>query len=608
MRGLTGVAAMALVLAPSVADAEPRHAIAMHGDAALPADYAHFPYANANAPKGGNITYCVVGTFDNLNPFILRSLRTTARGVIDTIFGNLVFEAPMTRNMDEAFGLYGLLAESVEMDEARRFIEFNLNPDARWSDGEPVTPEDVIFTYDVFTEKGRPPFRDRMRRVEKLEKTGPHSVRFTFNEEADREFPLIIAMTPIVPKHAFDMETFDRTTLQPVVGSGPYRITSVAPSQRIVFERNPDYWAKDVPAKRGFDNYDRITIEYFQNQNALFEAFKKGICDVHLDADPVQRERDFDFPASLDGRVVGETFEVGIPPVVTGFAFNTRRAVFADVRVRRALGMLYDFDWVNRNIYSGRYTRTQSYWQGSDLSALHVPASTREQELLAPFPNAVTPDVMDGTYEPAHLENAGDRRDILRAAHDLLAEAGYRAEGGRMLRPDGQPFTFEILTGSRAEERLASVFQRTLARLGITMSIRTLDDAQLQQRKQRFEFDMLVGTTGFNGTLSPGIELLNRWASPSRDVEGSFNLVGAADPAIDAMINAMLAARSREDYVAAVRALDRVLISGAYMVPMQHNTEQWVAYWNRLRHPEHTSLYGYQLSTWWSAGAETEQD
>ena len=606
MRGLMGVAAVTLLLAPSAVAAEPRHAIAMHGDPALPANYAHFPYANPDAPKGGNVTYCVVGTFDNLNPFILRSLRTTARGVIDTIFGNLVFETPMTRNMDEAFGLYGLLAESVEMDEARSFLELNLNPDAKWSDGEPVTPEDVIFTYDVFTEKGRPPFRDRMRRVEKLEKTGPHSVRFTFNEEADREFPLIIAMTPIVPRHAFDMETFDQTTLRPVVGSGPYRIASIAPSQRIVFEKNPEYWGKDIPAKRGFDNYDRITIEYFQNQNAQFEAFKKGICDIHLDADPVQRERDFDFPAYLDGRVVGETFEVSIPPVVTGFAFNTRRPVFADVRVRRALAMLYDFDWVNRNIYSGRYTRTQSYWQGSDLSALHVSASTRERELLAPFPDAVTPDVMDGTYEPAHLENAGDRRDILRAAHDLLAEAGYRAEGGRMLRPDGQPFTFEILTGSRSEERLAAVFQRTLARLGINMSIRTLDDAQLQQRKQRFEFDMLVGTTGFSGTLSPGIELLNRWASPSRDIEGSFNLVGAADPAIDAMIAAMLAARSRDDYVAAVRALDRVLISGAYMVPMQHNTEQWVAYWNRLRHPEHTSLYGYQLSTWWSAGVETE--
>ncbi|WP_252910927.1 extracellular solute-binding protein [Aliihoeflea aestuarii] len=606
MRGLMGVAAVTLLLAPSAVAAEPRHAIAMHGDPALPANYAHFPYANPDAPKGGTVTYCVVGTFDNLNPFILRSLRTTARGVIDTIFGNLVFETPMTRNMDEAFGLYGLLAESVEMDEARSFLELNLNPDAKWSDGEPVTPEDVIFTYDVFTEKGRPPFRDRMRRVEKLEKTGPHSVRFTFNEEADREFPLIIAMTPIVPRHAFDMETFDQTTLQPVVGSGPYRIASIAPSQRIVFEKNPEYWGKDIPAKRGFDNYDRITIEYFQNQNAQFEAFKKGICDIHLDADPVQRERDFDFPAYLDGRVVGETFEVSIPPVVTGFAFNTRRPVFADVRVRRALAMLYDFDWVNRNIYSGRYTRTQSYWQGSDLSALHVSASTRERELLAPFPDAVTPDVMDGTYEPAHLENAGDRRDILRAAHDLLAEAGYRTEGGRMLRPDGQPFTFEILTGSRSEERLAAVFQRTLARLGINMSIRTLDDAQLQQRKQRFEFDMLVGTTGFSGTLSPGIELLNRWASPSRDIEGSFNLVGAADPAIDAMIAAMLAARSRDDYVAAVRALDRVLISGAFMVPMQHNTEQWVAYWNRLRHPEHTSLYGYQLSTWWSAGVETE--
>jgi peptide/nickel transport system substrate-binding protein len=253
----------------------------MQGEPALPGDFTHFGYADPNAPKGGEITYCVVGTFDNLNPFILKSLRTTARGVIDTIFGNLVFEPLMQRNMDEAFSLYGLLAESVEMDDERKWIEFHLDPNARWSDGQPVTPEDVLFTYDVFTEKGRPPYSDRMKRVEKLEKTGERSVRFTFNEHADREFPLIIAATPIVPKHFFDKESFDRGTLKPVTGSGPYLIEQVVPGQRIVFRRNQDYWGKDIPTKRGFDNFDRITIEYFLNATAQFEAFKKGICTAY---------------------------------------------------------------------------------------------------------------------------------------------------------------------------------------------------------------------------------------------------------------------------------------------------------------------------------------
>ncbi|WP_047144978.1 extracellular solute-binding protein [Aquamicrobium sp. LC103] len=580
-------------------EAKPKHAIAMQGEPALPDDFAHFPYADPDAPKGGSITYCVIGSFDNLNPFIIKSLRTTARGVIDTIFGNLVFEAPMMRNADEPFGLYGLLAETVTMDEERSFIEFHLNPNAKWSDGKPVTPEDVLFTYDVFTEKGRPPYSDRMKRVSKLEKTGPHSVRFTFNEEADREFPLIVAMTPIVPKHAFDKDTFDETTLKPVIGSGPYRIASVAPGQRIVFERNPEYWGKDIPSKRGFDNYDRITIEYFLNANAQFEAFKKGICAIHADADPVQRERNFDFPAFHKGDVVAETFEVGVPPVVTGFAFNTRRPIFADVRVRRALSMLYDFEWVNRNMFADKYKRTASYWQNSELSALGRPASAKERELLAPFPDAVTPEVMEGTYAPAESDGSGRDRERLRAAYDLLREAGYSMRDGRMIGPDGKPFAFEILVASQQEERLAAVYQRALARLGIAMTIRALDDTQMQQRKQRYEFDMMIGTTGFSGTLSPGIELLNRWSSEARDVEGSFNLVGAADPAIDAMIGAMLAARTKEDYVAAVRALDRVLISGAYMVPMQHNTEQWIAYWKYLRHPERSPIYGYQLPTWW---------
>jgi len=598
-RILSRLAAAVLIAALATVPARAAHGIAMQGDPALPADFTHFDYVNPDAPKGGSVTYCVVGSFDNLNPFIIKSLRTTARGIIDTIYGNLVFEPLMQRNMNEAFSLYGLLADDVEMDPDRKWIEFHLDPKAKWSDGEPVTPEDVLFTYDVFTDKGRPPYSDRMKKIAKLEKTGEHSVKFTFNNLADREFPLIIAMTPIIPKHAFDKETFDRTTLKPVIGSGPYTIAEVKPGDRIVFKRNPDYWGKDIPSKRGFDNFDQITIQYFLNANAQTEAFKKGLCAIDTETDPVKRERDLDFPAFREGKVKEEIFQTGVPPVVTGFLFNTRLKKFADPTVRRALGMLYDFEWANKNLFGGKFTRTMSYWQGSELSALGHPATAKEKALLAPFPDRVPPDVMDGTWRPPVTDGSGQDRKVLKAAYDVLKADGYRIEGGQMLDPRGEPFGFEILTSSQEEERLAALYQRTLAKLGIAVTIRTLDGDQIQSRKQRFDFEVLIGTSGFNNSLSPGIEQIGRWGSSSADVEGSFNLAGVADPAVDAAIEAMLNARQKDDFVAAVRVLDRLLISGNYMVPMQHNSEQWIAYWTYLAHPQKTPIYGYQLPAWW---------
>ncbi|ESZ71788.1 MULTISPECIES: extracellular solute-binding protein [unclassified Mesorhizobium] len=585
--------------APGVAMSEPKHAIAMQGEPALPADYQHFDYVNPDAPKGGNITYCVVGSFDNLNPFILKSLRTTARGMQDLIFGNLVFEPLMMRNYDEAFSLYGLLADTADMDPERKWIEFHLNPNAKWSDGDPVTPDDVLFTYDVFTDKGRPPYRDRMSLIAKLEKTGDHSVRFTFNDKANRETPLIIALTPIIPKHAFNKDTFDKTTLKPVIGSGPYIIDKVQPGQRIVFKRNPNYWGKDIPSKRGFDNYDQITIEYFLNANAKTEAFKKGICAIYDEGDPVKRERDIDFPAFHRGEVIAETFDTGIPPVVTGFLFNTRLEKFSNPEVRRALGMLYDFEWANKNLFGGKYTRTMSYWQNSELSALGHPASDREKALLAPYPGRVPADVMDGSWRPPVNDGTGQDRKVMKVAFDLLKSQGYAVRDGVLLDPKGIPFGFEILTASQDEERFAAIYQRSLEKIGIAVTIRSLEADQIQSRKQRFDFEVLVGSSGFSNSLSPGMEQNLRWGSSEAKREGSFNLAGVADPAVDAAIDAMLRARTKEDYVAAVRVLDRLLISGNFMVPMQYNAQQWLAYWNYLDHPKKTPIFGYQWPTWW---------
>lgn len=579
--------------------ATPDYALSMHGDVALPPDFTHLPYADPDAPKGGSLKMGVVGTFDSLNPFILKSMRTTARGLFgDTDFGNLVYETLMLRSRDEPFTLYGLLAEKIAIDPDRHWVEFTLDARAKWSDGEPVTVDDVLFTYDLLTEKGRPPYNNRMSRIKRIEKTGERSVRFVFNDKSDREFPLLIAASmPILPKHAIDRETFSNSTLKAPLGSGPYVVSGIQPGQRITYERNADYWGKDLPVRRGFDNFDTLTIEYFRNETSLFESFKKGLLDVFLEGNPTRWQKSYDFPAVADGRVIKESFEKGTPANMFGFVFNTRRPIFEDRRVRQALGLLFDFEWANRNLFASQYQRTRSFWEGSELSSVGKPADARERELLAPFPEAVREDVMNGTWHPPVTDGSGHDRTPAKKAHDLLEEAGFRIENGRALGPDGKPLSFEIMTRSPDEEKVALAYKRNLARLGITAEIRSADDAQYQQRLQTFDYDMILGA--LSGSLSPGNEQWRRWGSASRDAQGSFNYAGVADPAVDAMIDAMLDARSRADFVSAVRALDRVLISGDYYIPLYHLPYQWVARWDRIGHPKRTSLYGYQLPTWW---------
>lgn len=594
-----------LMLAPSgtpIAHAEPVHAIAMHGSPSLPADYTHFLYTNPKAPKGGEVTYGVVGSFDSLNPFILKSMRTTARGVIDQQYGNLVFEPLMMRAQGEPFSLYGLLAKTVEWDEDRTFIQFNLNPDARWSDGKPVTAEDVIFTFELFRDKGRPPYSTRLDRVEKMEKVGENSVRFTFNDTSNREFPMVLALTPILPKHATDAENFDKSTLESPIGSGPYRVAAVEPGERIIYERNKDYWAKDLPVKKGQDNYDKITIEYFLSENTLFEAFKKGVIDIYPDGSVTNWLRGYDFPAAKNKDVVKETYKNQTPSGMYGFVFNTRRPIFQDKAVRKALTMLFDFEWVNKNLYENVYTRTQSYWQGSTLSSYNRSASNAEKKLLAPFPDAVDPDVMDGSFRLPVSDASGQDRKIQRAAFDILKDAGYTIKDRQMVGPDGRPLAFEVMTQNEGQEKLAIAYQRSLAPLGIKMSIRTVDDAQYQQRSQDFDYDMIVKS--YPSSLSPGIEQIGRWGSKAKDLPGSFNFAGVADPAVDAMIDAMLNARSQDDFQASVRAFDRVLLSGYYIVPTYHLGESYLAHWQRVTGPSGMPpLYGYYLPAWWDKNA-----
>ncbi len=581
-------------------DSVPSYALSMHGDIALPADFKHFPYTNPAAPKGGNITYGVVGTFDSLNPFVLQSMRTTARGMFnDADFGNLMFETLMQRSANEPFTLYGLLAERVETDDARSFIEFTLNEQAKWSDGKPVTPEDVIFTYEILTEKGRPPYNARMNRIAKIEKTGERGIRFTFNDKADREFPLLLASTmPVLPKHAVDPETFGKASLKPPIASGPYIVKTVKPGERITYQRNPDYWAKDLPSRSGFSNFDTITIEYFRNETSYFEAFKKGIVDVYVDGSPNHWSKAYDFPAVKQGKVIKDTFVKGTPANMLGFVFNTRREKFADVKVRRALSELFDFEWANRSLFSGQYDRMASFWQGSELSSVGRPASEGEKQLLAPYQDKILPETMDGTWRPTTTNGSGHDRAPAKKAYDLLEQAGFTFENGVAHTPEGTRLSFEIMTRSVDEEKLALAYKRNLARLGIVAEIRSADDAQYQQRLQNFDYDMIIGA--LTASLSPGNEQWMRWGSGSRDASGSFNYPGAQDPAIDAMIEAMLAAKDRPAFTDAVRAFDRLLISGSYYLPLYYLPKQQVARWERIKIPQKTSLYGYQFPTWWT--------
>lgn len=590
-------------LAPiASAQAAPVHGIAMHGQPALPADFKYFPYVKPDVKKGGRVAYGVVGTFDNLNPFILKSMRTTARGMLDPEFGNLIYDSLMQRSKDEAFSVYGLLAETVEWDEDRTFIQFNLNPKAKWADGQPVTPDDVIFTFETFRDKGRVPFSTRLAKVEKMEKVGEHSVRFTFNDQADREFPLLIALTPILPKHATDVSTFDQTSMKFPLGSGPYQVADVRPGERIVYKRNPDYWAKDLPTKVGSDNYDEISVEYFLQDNSLFEAFKKGEIDIYPEGSPTKWTRSYNFPAVQSGAVVKETFKPKTPSGMLGFVFNTRRPIFQNAKLRQGLALAFDFEWVNKNLFDNAYTRTQSFWQNSTLSYLGTPADDRELAILGDIRNRINPAVLDGTYRLPVTDASGRDRNVLREAVTLLREAGYVVKDGKMVNEQGTPLTFEIMTQNEGQEKMALAYQRFLAALGIGASVRTVDDSQYQQRSQSFDYDIIVKS--FPSSLSPGIEQVGRWSSQSRDRQGSDNFAGVADKDIDTLINAMLKALTIEDFTAAVRAYDRLLVSSFYLIPLYHVDSQWVARKKHIGRPSVVPLYGYNLPNWWDETAQ----
>ena len=568
----------------------------MYGEPKHPPGFASFPYVNPDAPKGGRLVLGELGTFDSLNPFIIKGV--SAAGLRDYVYQSL-----LARSGDEPFALYGLIAESVEVPPDRSFITFHLRKEARFSDGVAITPEDVLFSFEVLRDEGWPYHRAHYAKVAKAEKLDATSVRFTFASSGDREIPLIIGLMPILPRHRLDKETFERTTLEALIGSGPYVVSRVDPGRSLSYRLNPDWWAKDLPVTRGRYNFAEIRIDYFRDAAALFEAFKAGEIDVRAEDDPGRWMDAYDIAATSEGRLIKGEFDTGSPAGMSALTFNTRRPIFADQRVRRAFILLFDAEWINLSLFNGAYRRTQSFFERSYLSASGRPADAREQKLLAPFASLLKPEAVAGTLRMPETAGNGDNRANMQAAYKLLTDAGYATRDGKLVK-DGVPLQFEFLALTRQQERLMLSYAETLRRLGITVAIRQVDAAQYWSRLKTFEFDMIAWSWGTS--LSPGNEQLNRWSSKAADIEGSLNYPGVRNPAVDAMIVALLQAQTADDFTAAVRALDRALMSGDYVIPLFHLPKAWLAYWSHLRHPAAPPIAGYDLDSWWTAPANPQ--
>ncbi|WBK02118.1 extracellular solute-binding protein [Methylocystis parvus OBBP] len=577
------------------APAADSHGLAMHGAPQLPKDFDHFPYADPAAKKGGRLRVGLPGTFDSLNPFNVKS-GTAAQGLVGNVFQGL-----MARSQDEPFTLYPLIAQSIDIDPARTRVTFHLDPRAHFSDGKPITAEDVLFSFDLLKAKGRPQQRIAYGLVKSATAPDPHRVAYDLTGVGDRELPLILAIMPVLPKHALDVERFSDATLAKPLGSGPYVVADVQAGARLLLKRDPNYWGADIPSQRGFYNFDEIDLQYFRDGNSLFEAFKAGLIDYRDETSTTRWSTGYDFPALRDGRMARESLKNENPKGLNGFVFNTRRALFKDARLREAFGMMFDFEWVNANYYAGLYTRTKSFFDESELSSSGRGASEKERALLAPWPDAVRAEILEGEWRPPVSDGSGRDRDMARRALDLLAAAGCRVDGDRLMK-DGEPFSFEIMVKDRDQERLALAYASSLARIGVEVRVRLVDEVQYQRRRQKFDFDMMIGQ--YVASASPGNEQRMRWSSATANQESSFNLAGAASPAIDGMISALLSARSQEDFVTAVRAYDRVLLSGFYVVPLFHASEQWIAHSTDIVRPERSPRYGSPifgptLESWW---------
>lgn len=593
LRRFTPVYLLAAVLACAAsASAAPRHGVAMHGEVRQGPGFAHFAYADPAAPKGGTLVLGGRGGFDNLNPF-------TVRGVVPLGIREWVFESLLKRSNDEPFSLYGWVAQAVEVAQDRSWVSFTLDPRARFSDGAPVRVEDVIFSAKILREKGRPNHRGYYAKIARITRPGPGQVRFEFDSRnIDREMPLILGLMPILSKAHYQGRDISAPNLRPPLGSGPYKVGDISPGRSISYVRNPDYWAADLPVNRGQNNFDVIRVDFYRDENTAFEAFKAGQFDLWEEKDPARWARAYDFSAVRAGAIVKAPIPHGRPSGLLGFVFNTRRAPFEDIRVREALNLLFDFEWINRNFFYGAYRRTRSLFDNTALAAAGHAASAHERILLAPYMDAIPKEIMDHGYIPPVSDGSGHNRDGAKRALALLRDAGWVLKDGQMVQVQtGAPLQFEILLVRPEEEKLALSFAKALLRLGVKINVRTVDASQYEERLRSYDFDMIA--YDWYASLSPGNEQKYYWGSEAADTPGARNYPGVKSPAMDAMINHVLEARSEAEFIPAVRAMDRVLMSGHYVIPLYYLPTDNVAHRAHLGFPDRVPLYGFDITSWW---------
>ncbi len=582
---------LAFAAAPLRTEAEEpaaRHGLAMHGDLRYPPDFPHFDYVRPDAPSGGRIRFGVIeASFDSFHPFIIKGNPAAGLGGI--------YDTLMVNAADEPFSEYGLLAASVQTPEDRSWVQFELRPEARWHDGKPVTPEDVIWTFETLREKGQPFYRFYYGGVDKVEKRGERGVYFHFIPGNNRELPLILGQLPVLPKHWWEGRDFEATSLERPLGSGPYKVAGFEAGRFVEYQRVPDYWGSDLPVKRGQHNFDGLRYEYFRDATVALEAFKGGHYDFRLENSAKDWATGYQTPDVKAGRIVTKEVPFGMPAGMQGFAMNLRRPLFQDRRVREALGLAFDFEWSNQALFYGQYTRTRSYFENSELAARGLPGP-EELVLLEPFRAQLPEEVFTKEFQPPTTDGSGSNRENLRRAAELLKEAGWAVEGGKLSR-DGKPLAFEILLSSPQFERVALPFKNNLTKIGIDATVRTVDTSQYRRRMDSYDFDMTVAV--FPQSESPGNEQREFWGSEAAEREGSRNLIGIQSPVVDGLVEKLIAAPDREALIHASRALDRVLLWGHYVVPNWFLAKQRIAYWNRFGMPDVVPKAGVQLDTWW---------
>lgn len=578
-----------LTCATAQAAIETSHAISLHGQPRYPAGFKAFSYVNPAAPKGGDVRLYSLGTFDSLNPFINKGV--PAEDI------SRIYESLTTASQDEPFSRYGLLASKIERDNSdASWITYHLNPAARFSDGKPVTAADVVFTFDTIRKDGDPSYKAYFADITKVEALDNLRVKFTFKSANNRELPLIVGELPILPKHYWAGRSFNTTSLDIPIGSGSYVISKVDPGRSLVFTRNTNYWGKDLPVNRGRDNFNTVTYVYYRDTTVAFEGFKAGQYDFRAENRAKTWATEYSFPAVKQGLVKKLEQAHQNSSGMQGFAYNLRRPFFQDVRVREALGYAFDFEWSNRTLFNMAYVRTGSFFANSELAAQGTP-SPAELALLNPYRAQLPASVFGPAWQPPRTDGSGNARANLLKAQQLLASAGWTMQNGKLVNKQNQTLSFEILLAQPEFERIVQPFRQNLARLGVDMKIRMVDVSQYIERIRRFDYDMTVAT--FPQSQSPGNEQQDFWSSKAADINGSRNIVGIKNPAVDALVQKIIAAPSRAELITATRALDRVLLANHYVIPQFHVNKYRLAYWDLFDRPATTPKYGMGFDTWW---------